>query len=306
MWRALLPRLRSGRWLIACGGAALLPCVLLAAEDSEVPVTHRHRGLLLRPAEADRLTRSALESLAQHALPDDDPRVTAVRAVGQRLIAGAEHSGLTPRFIVSEDARANAFSVGSASIVVFTGLLEMLQDQAREGLVDSETALARVLSHELGHLIAAHAREKFNVVPLQLSILALAAVSPPAAVGAAAADLLLHELPLWRTLELEADAIGLSLLASAGYDPSAAAEYFRVRDFRAEVRDVVPELLAEALPESVSHLALPELLCEAPSDRTRAEHAEQLLAAAELAAALDTAGEPPPLQLSAATAQVLQ
>jgi predicted Zn-dependent protease len=304
MWRAMMTRLRGRRWLVvAGGGVALLPCVF--ADDSEVPVTHRHRGLLLGAADADSLTRSALADLTRRSLADDDPRVRAVRAVGERLIRGAQHLGrgveLRPTFLVSDDARANAFSVGSGSVVVFTGLLEMLEDQAREGLVDAETALARVLSHELGHLIAAHSREKFNVLPLQLSILALAAVSPPAAVGAAAADLLLHELPLWRTLELEADAIGLSLLATAGYDPRAAAEYFRVRDFRAEVRDVLPSLLSEALPEQLAHAALPELLCEAPSDRTRAEHVEQLLAAA-----VGPAGQQLLLASSADPAQMLQ
>ena len=50
-------------------------------------------------------------------------------------------------FLVIEDEQENAFVVPGGKVVVYTGLLRLL---------DTEAQLATVLAHEVGHVLARH------------------------------------------------------------------------------------------------------------------------------------------------------
>jgi hypothetical protein len=117
----------------------------------------------------------------------------------------------------------NAFMAPTGFMVVFSGLLTRMRDEAQ---------LSGVIGHEAGHFLRRHhirawrdIRRKTNA----LSLLSIGAGLGGAAAGVYLGDAIrlasfatLFSLPAYsRGLEAEADAMGLRLIADAGYDPQA-------------------------------------------------------------------------------------
>jgi predicted Zn-dependent protease len=112
-------------------------------------------------------------------------------------------------------------------IVVYTGILPYTQD---------ETGLAVVLGHEVGHAIAKHANERMSQqVALQMGGSAIGSLlsktsSKVQSIGSVVYGLgsqLGVMLPFSRKQELEADHLGLILMAIAGYNPNAAIPFWQ-------------------------------------------------------------------------------
>ena len=117
----------------------------------------------------------------------------------------------------------NAFMAPTGFMVVFSGLLTRMRDEAQ---------LSGVIAHEAGHFLRRHhirgwrdLRRKSDA----FSVLAMGAGVGGAAGGVYLGDAvqlaqmgtILSLLAYSRELEAEADAMGLRLLAEAGYDPLA-------------------------------------------------------------------------------------
>ncbi|KIJ17256.1 hypothetical protein PAXINDRAFT_179904 [Paxillus involutus ATCC 200175] len=101
------------------------------------------------------------------------------------------------------------------NIVVFTGILPICKD---------EQGLAAVLGHEIGHVVARHAPERYSYSKVFI-LLAFLLQSIGLDIGVTnLLSKLLLELPNSRTQELEADTIGMQIAARACYDPEAAIE----------------------------------------------------------------------------------
>ena len=147
-----------------------------------------------------------------------------VRRVGGRVVQAAGLAGRSWDYAVFEDASPNAFVLPSGQIGVTTGLLKLVQN---------DDQLAAVLGHEVGHVVARHAAERYSTQ--STTGLVLGAVQSRAgdyaqAVGAlgglgAQVGLL---LPFSRSHELEADRLGVDYLAAAGYKPSESIALWRV------------------------------------------------------------------------------
>ena len=77
--------------------------------------------------------------------------------------------GLKWEFAVIDSDQVNAFVVPGGKVVVYTGLLKLLQEPAME------TQLAAVLGHEIAHVVARHAvgyarhRETASIATVQNS-----------------------------------------------------------------------------------------------------------------------------------------
>lgn len=77
--------------------------------------------------------------------------------------------GLKWEFAVVDSDQVNAFVVPGGKVVVYTGLLKLLQGPAME------TQLAAVLGHEIAHVVARHAvgyvrhRETASIATVQKS-----------------------------------------------------------------------------------------------------------------------------------------
>lgn len=120
----------------------------------------------------------------------------------------------------------NAWCMPGGKIVVYSGILPITKDEA---------GLAAVMGHEVAHALANHGQQRMSATQLQQ-------------IGAVAGNVALSKnpqnqqifntayglgsqvgvlLPFSRSHESEADKIGLTLMAIAGYDPIEAAELWK-------------------------------------------------------------------------------
>ncbi|XP_044415598.1 mitochondrial metalloendopeptidase OMA1 isoform X1 [Triticum aestivum] len=98
-------------------------------------------------------------------------------------------------------------------IIVYTGLLDKFSTDAE---------IAAVLGHEVAHAIARHTAEGLtkNMWILMLTVFLGIFIDEPKMIDKLAKYLL--SLPFSRKMEIEADHIGILLLAAAGFDPRIA------------------------------------------------------------------------------------
>lgn len=120
---------------------------------------------------------------------------------------------------VFEDPQANAFALPGGKIGVYTGLLDVAENQDQ---------LATVIGHEIAHVLANHSNERVSTSTLTNTGLQLAQIAAGGGNSATKQTLfgLLGlgaqvgiALPFGRKQESEADLLGLDLMATAGFDP---------------------------------------------------------------------------------------
>jgi predicted Zn-dependent protease len=215
--------------------ALLTVCALILSACTTVPVTNRQSFQVVPDSELNAMSlQEYREVISKAKLSKDTANVQAVRRVGQRIARAAEdflrEQGLEDKAagfdwefnLIEDDQQANAWVMPGGKAAVYSGLLKFTQN---------DTGLAVVLGHEVAHAIAGHGNERMSQgLVAQMGAVALAAAlsQQPAAtqalfnqaygVGANVGFL----LPYSRLHESEADRIGLTLMARAGYDPRAA------------------------------------------------------------------------------------
>ncbi|KAK0597316.1 hypothetical protein LWI29_023993 [Acer saccharum] len=113
--------------------------------------------------------------------------------------------GLNWEVLVVNKPIVEAVYMSGGKIVVFTGLLEHF---------GTDEELATVIGHEVGHAVARHVAES-----LTRNVLFVDSIST-----------LLSKPPFAQKREMEADYIGLMLLASAGYDPRVVPKVYEKFD----------------------------------------------------------------------------
>jgi predicted Zn-dependent protease len=121
--------------------------------------------------------------------------------------------------VVFADKQLNAFALPGGKIGIYTGLIE---------LVDNQSQLAAIVGHEIMHVLAQHGNERMSQKAAVLGSVALiqAAASPTTILGQKAVGLLGVGaeygvlMPFSRVHESEADLLGLDLMAKAGFDPT--------------------------------------------------------------------------------------
>ncbi|KAA8533811.1 hypothetical protein F0562_031328 [Nyssa sinensis] len=130
--------------------------------------------------------------------------------------ATAHLEGLNWEVLVVNEPVVNAFCLPGGKIVVFTGLLEHFK---------SDAEIATIIGHEIGHAVARHAAEGItkNLWFAILQLILYQFISPDLV---NTMSVLLLRLPFSRRMEMEADYIGLLLVASAGYDPQVAPKVY--------------------------------------------------------------------------------
>lgn len=124
------------------------------------------------------------------------------------------------------DAQANAFALPGGKLGVYTGMLNVAENQDQ---------LAAVIGHELAHVVARHGNERVSANYASESMLQVAAIAAGGAGGARSELFSLLGLgaqvgvllPFGRAQESEADLIGLDYMAKAGFRPSEASNLWR-------------------------------------------------------------------------------
>ncbi|GAB2222076.1 hypothetical protein Droror1_Dr00013275 [Drosera rotundifolia] len=173
----------------------------------------------------------------------DDQWVKDSRRKGGKQPTTQHLEGLKWEVLVVNEPVVNAFCLPGGKIVVFTGLLQHFR---------TDPEIATIIGHEVGHAVARHAAEQITK-NLWLTILQLILYQFIMPDIANAMSSLLLRLPFSRKMEIEADYIGLLLIASAGYDPRVAP------------------LVYEKLGKITGESALRDYLSTHPSGKTRAK-----------------------------------
>ncbi|XP_076894837.1 mitochondrial metalloendopeptidase OMA1-like [Bidens hawaiensis] len=126
--------------------------------------------------------------------------------------------GLVFEVLVVDDHAVNACPFPGGKIVVSTGLLQHLK---------TDQEIAAIIGHEVAHLVARHTAEQIQKnlwSTIRHLILWCRLVMRDN--WFVAVPYVLLKLPFSKRMEIEADYIGLLLMASAGYDPRVAPNVF--------------------------------------------------------------------------------
>lgn len=191
-----------------------------------------------------------------------------VKRVGENIVTAAErylnangYQGFLKdfrwEFNLVKDKQVNAFAMPGGKVVIYTGIMPVAQD---------ETGLAVVMAHEISHALADHGAQRLSAAQLQQ----LGAVAGSVALSGKSEQTqqifaqayglgttVGVMLPFSRSHEAEADRIGLTLMAIAGYNPDEAADLWRRMQAQSDGN------------------APPEFLSTHPSNQTRINNLEK-------------------------------
>ncbi|XP_060222033.1 metalloendopeptidase OMA1, mitochondrial isoform X5 [Meriones unguiculatus] len=209
-----------------------------------------------------------MEKFKGDLLPERDPRYLTVKEVVYHLtqcnqdVPGVADINWAIHVVDSRDV--NAFVLPNGQVFVFTGLLDSVTDAHQ---------LSFLLGHEIAHAVLGHAAEKASLVHLldflgMIFLTMIWAVCPRdslAVLGQWIQSKLqeyMFDRPYSRTLEAEADKIGLQLAAKACVDVRASSVFWQQMEF------------SESLH---GYPKLPEWLSTHPSHGNRAEYLDRLI-----------------------------
>lgn len=248
-----------------------IAALIVLAACSTVPITGRSQINLIPGTSMISMSLQQYDQfLKEHKVSSNQEQTRMVKRVGARIQGAVERyfasSGLSSHlsdykweFNLVEDKQINAWCMPGGKVVVYTGILPVAKGEA---------GLAVVMGHEIAHAIAEHGNERMSQGLLaQMGGLALStALSTRTAetqklwmsaygMGAQYGAL----LPFSRLQESEADQLGLTFMAMAGYDPREAISFW------------------ERMAAQKGGQAPAEFLSTHPSDATRIENIKRLV-----------------------------
>jgi predicted Zn-dependent protease len=230
----------SGRWRTALRSSFLaLACLLPAATVAPAAIGQTLPNL--GDAEREELSPLMERKLGEQIMRDirrsrdyldDDPVLEYLNNFGARLVTARPdvrgEAGYDYFFFAMRDPALNAFALPGGFIAVHSALVLAAQ---------SESELASVLAHEVGHVAQRHiarmigSQRQDSLIPLASVI--LAALASRASPDLAAASLMggqgiaaQRQLNFSRDAEREADRVGLQILTDGGFETSGMVTFF--------------------------------------------------------------------------------
>lgn len=201
-----------------------------------------------------------------------------VVTVGQKIKAAAEKylnakgfqgylADYQWEYNLVDSKEVNAWCMPGGKIVVYSGILPITKDEA---------GLATVMGHEVAHALLNHGAQRMSAAQVQQ--LGAVGVSVAASGQSAETQQILQQaygigsevggmLPFSRKHETEADEVGLTLMAIAGYNPDKAVEFW------------------QRMEANSGGGAPPEFLSTHPAGSTRISHIKELIPTAKAEAA---------------------
>ena len=241
---------RLAKWaflllLVTLGGATGLP----GRSDAQVrlPDFGDSAEATLSPADERALGEAFMREIRARLTLVDDPLVEQyIQSLGYRLVAASDRRDLGFTFFVVEDESLNAFAAPGGFIGLNSGMILA---------TESESELASVLAHEIAHVTQRHIVRAIDhasrsSLPILAGVLAAIIVgtqdveaghAAAAAVFGATAQ---SGINFTRQNEMEADRVGIRILADAGFDPSEMAGVFEKLQSAARYSTRLPEYLS--------------------------------------------------------------
>ncbi|MCB0362921.1 MAG: M48 family metallopeptidase [Bdellovibrionales bacterium] len=209
------------RILKSCLWAGILVASLHLILACATSPTGRKQFIVVSDQQMNLLGDQAFQQMKKELPKDSDPKTRLyvdciVRALSQ--FVPSEASGENWEVVIFKDKSANAFALPGGKIGVYTGMLRVAQTPGQ---------LAAVIGHEIGHVMARHGAERAStVLATQTGLVLVDALAKESrhrnemmgvlGIGAQFGVILPHG----RRQELEADEIGLDLMAKAGFNPT--------------------------------------------------------------------------------------
>ena len=183
-----------------------------------VPLTGRSQFILTSLTEEKNMGLTAFKEYQNKFPRSSNAHYNAVmKSCATSIIKATEYTEYDWEYTVFESKTQNAFCLPGGKIAVYTGLMDLMRNEAE---------LSFVVAHEIAHALARHSGEQMTWESIQsLGAAAVEAKSGSSAIFQKASDLGVM-LPFSRKHEYEADRMGMLLMAKAGYDPQAAIEFW--------------------------------------------------------------------------------
>jgi len=183
---------------------------------------------LMTPSEEAKMGTEVLAQVKKSLPLVRDPRIVDyINGVGSGILRQVGYRDFPFEFFVVDDSSLNAFAIPGGYVFINRGLIQIM---------DGESELAAVLSHEIGHVQARHIARRIeettplNIATMAATLLAILAGGGKAAgavaMGAAAANIS-YQLQYSRQNEEEADRLGMKYLADSGYNINASVSVFK-------------------------------------------------------------------------------
>ncbi len=230
---------------------------LIALTACSSSSTGRKQVMLFSDTELNKMGAAYFEEMKKSTpISTDKATNYFVQCVAKSItknVAKSVHQG-DWEVVVFDSVQVNAFALPSGKIGVYTGILNVTENQDQ---------LGAIIGHEVGHVIEHHSNERLSANKLQNMGMAAASV----AVGMAEVEnkgLWMAGLglglqygvimPYSRSHESEADIVGQELMARSGFEPSASIKLWKNM---------------AKLSESAGQGAPPEFMSTHPSNTTR-------------------------------------
>ena len=221
---------RRGFLKVMGAGALAALTTSTATSCARVEGTGRRQLMLIPADKGIALGNEAWAEITAQERRSTDPAGQAMmQRIAQRLLPVVPQTSHGFEFELFESDTANAFALPGGKVAVYTGLLKYMENEAE---------LAAVVGHEMGHIVARHGSERMSqrlftaiIVAGGTAAIGLSDMDDStkgiaiAALGAGATVGVL--LPYSRRHEYEADHLGATYMAKAGYDPRQASGFWR-------------------------------------------------------------------------------
>jgi beta-barrel assembly-enhancing protease len=237
---------RSPRLVIA--GIILLVGIMgYFANQSINPVTGEKQYVAMSPQQEIALgLNSAPQMAAEFGGLDPQERIQqAVQAIGARLVRESVAGKTDYRFsfhVLADRNTVNAFALPGGPVFITRALLDRLP---------SEAAVAGVLGHEVGHVVARHSSEHIAKSQLGQSIIGAVGVAASddyrrgqSAAMVAAMVTQMVQMRYGRNDELESDRLGVQIMSEARYDPRALLNLMKILEEASSGRSRQPEFMS--------------------------------------------------------------
>jgi predicted Zn-dependent protease len=204
------------------------------------PATGKHQINLVSPSREISMGEEADPAIiAEYGLYGDAAVQSYVDSIGQKLGRVSHLPTLKWHFRVLDSPVVNAFAIPGGYVYITRGIM---------AYVGSEAQLAGVIGHEIGHVTARHSAQQMTQqqiagIGLLAGAIFVDAFRPYS--GLAQQGLGLLFLKYSRDHETQADELGITYAARAGYDPrTIPATYATLKRISERTGDMLPNFLS--------------------------------------------------------------